>query len=232
MAAAGKSMIKGCRESRSKSHSNNFKLIMLDFDGTIVDTKKLYYSSILQELKKAGYHSGQAEKRLIINLGMRLPELLKRIGVKNKKEIEIIKDKINNYVIKNSKNIKKCPHVDAIKNLKKDFHVVVISNSVSSFIRKIARKLQIESYFSRIIGGESFVDKAKMFRSLFKEYRIKPHEAVYVGDRAYDAIVARNAGCKSIIIANRRSWNPLADIVKAKPDYVVGSLKELRKIIL
>ncbi|MBI2047291.1 HAD family hydrolase [Candidatus Pacearchaeota archaeon] len=219
--------MKSCRES----HSNNFKLIMLDFDGTIVDTKKLYYSSILRELKKAGHHSGQAEKRLIANLGMRLPELLKRIGVKNKKKVEIIKGKINNYVIKNSENIKRCSHVDAIKNLKKDFHVVVISNSVRSFIRKIARRLRIESYFSRIIGGESFVDKAKMFKSLFMEYRIKPHDAVYVGDRAYDAIVARKAGCKSIIIANTCSWNSLPDIMKAKPDYVAGSLKGLKKVL-
>lgn len=219
--------MKDCRES----HSNHFKLIIFDFDGTIVDTKKLYYFSILRELKIAGYHSGKAEQRLIANLGMRLPELLKRIGVKNRKEIATMKGRINNYVIKNSESIKRCPHVDAIKNLKKDFHVIVISNSVSSFIRRIAKRLKIEGYFSRIIGGESFVDKAKVFKSLFREYSIKPHEAVYVGDRAYDAVVARKAGCKSIIIANRCSWNSPADILKAKPDYVISNLAELREIL-
>ena len=162
---------------------------------------------------------------------MRLPELLKKIGVKDRRQIHELKDKINNYIIKNSKNIKKCSQVNAIKSLKKQYHVIVISNSVSEFIEDIAKRLGINSYFHRIVGGESFVDKAKKFKSIFKEHKIKPHEAVYIGDRAYDAVVARKAGCNSIIIENRCSWNPKAKIMKAKPDYVVKSLAELRKIL-
>lgn len=53
----------------------------------------------------------------------------------------------------------------------------------------------LESYIEQLIPGEiSGADKPAAFRRLLKLWKLKPEEAAYVGDMAYDMIAAQEAG--------------------------------------
>lgn len=212
------------RESRFK----NIKLLIFDFDGTIVDTKRLYYKAISENLKKVGYE--KLETNLIFHLGKRLPELLKDMKVE-KKKIRKLKDMINKEIVESAREIKVCSGISALDDLERNYMMIIVSNSISRFVKRILKSMKI-SIFSRVVGGEGFVRKEDLFKRLFRQYKIKPREAVYIGDRAYDVKVARKAGCWSVILANKCSWNSLREIKKEKPDFIIRHFSELKRLVM
>ena len=150
---------------------------------------------------------------------------MKEIGFK--KEAEEIEDKVEEEFIKIFQ-IKFCEGFEEIKKL--NIKKIILSNSPTSAIEKILKPMNLK-FFSRIYGSDKFTKKFILIKDLMKKHKLKKQEVIYIGDRVVDVEVARKAGCISVIVASRCAWNPKKDIIKANPDYIVGSLRELRRII-
>jgi len=201
------------------------KIIFFDFDGTIANTKNIYYNAIINNLKEKGF--SEKEVLRIINLGLNLKSSLDRIGlsffskwVLNKK---IIKDLRSNF-----KDIDKCKGLTKIKEIK---NKILVSNSKKSLIIPILINLKIKNYFMEIYGSEDFSEKGKFLIEYIKHKKVLPQECCYVGDRAADVRVAKDIKCKSIIISNKCSWNSKKEIKSERPDFIIKDLSEVRKII-
>lgn len=203
------------------------KLLIFDFDGTIARSKSLYLDTIYRTLKNNGYN---ASRKIIKSLlGFRLEFLLQRIGVNGNNKLNLLKKEVNKIVIKKSANLIACPYFKALYPILARNKCVLVTNSIVEYVMPFLRKHKLK--FLEISGAEQFTSKQDAFKKLFKKFKIKGNEAIYIADRAQDADIAKEAGCKSIIISNRCSWSSYAEIKRKKPDYIIRDLGRIKRII-
>lgn len=207
------------------------KLLIFDFDGTIVDSKALYYRVIYNQLKILGFSYKQVDKA--IDLGLSLRKTLRNLGLPfidswfmHKKIMKNIESHIN--------EIKKCRDVDEIKQLnnKNKTEKILISNSLKEFVMPVLKHLKLKQCFQEIYGSEDFTDKEEFIKDYLKQKRIRKQDCYYIGDRTADVKLARTVNIQSIIIAGKCAWDSRAEILEEKPDFIIDDLKDLKKILV
>ena len=201
------------------------KLLIFDFDGTIVDSKAVYYSIITKHLKK---YFSKKQIQEVIEIGTGLEGLLEKMGFSFLSRF-LLKIRIMRDIKKQIKKIKKCKEVDSIKNLKA--RKIIVSNSYSRFIIPILKNLKLKKEFDEVYGAENFLDKAEFIKQYLKKKKISCKDCYYIGDRVADVEVAKEVGCKSIIVLGKCSWSSKKDILKAGPDFIVDSIDKIKEII-
>ncbi|MDD5191604.1 MAG: HAD hydrolase-like protein [Candidatus Nanoarchaeia archaeon] len=200
------------------------KLLIFDFDGTIADTKSIYYKSIYDVVKRFGYSYKDIDR--IIDLGMSLRKVLKKLGFSFLTSWFLHKEIMNN-VEKYVNEVKKCKDVDSINGIRTK--KILVTNSLKEFVTPILRHLKINC-FNEIYGAEDFADKAEFIKEYLKKRKLSRRNCYYVGDRASDVITAGMSGCKSIIVSGKCAWDSKKEISKANPDFIVSDIKDIRKI--
>jgi len=202
------------------------KFLIFDFDGTIADTKAVYYKVIYKKLKNLGYSYKQVDKA--IDLGLSLKKTLRNLGLSSI-VYWFLHKKIHKKVKKEVDKVKKCKDVDSIKHIQQD--KILVSNSLKEFILPIVKHFKLKKEFKGIYGAEDFSDKASFIKDYLKKNKLKKENCYYIGDRTADIKTARKAGCKSIIIVGKCAWNSRKELLREKPDYIISSLKDLKKIV-
>jgi len=202
------------------------KLLIFDFDGTIVDSKAAYYRFMEKYLFDYGFSKKEIDKT--IDIGLNIAEGLKHLGF-NWLETWILKRKIMKDVLNKARDIKKCKDVDSIRKL--PGRKILISNSVSNFVFPLLKHLKLKKEFDEIYCAEKFKNKAEFIKNYLKERRIDRKEVYYIGDRVADVLVARKVGCKSVIVLGKCAWDSKKEILASKPDFVIDDIKEISEII-
>jgi len=200
--------------------------LVFDFDGTIADTKKIYYSLICEEAKKLGLACNQVDR--IIDMGFNLRKILRKLGF-NFLSAWFLHHKIMSKAAKELKNIKKCAGIDDIKSLRCE--KIILSNSPEEFMMPILSNLGIKKYFSGVYGSDSFSDKSEFLKEYIEYHHLNPKHCFYIGDRRADVEVAKKAGCISIIISGRCAWDSKKELLDAEPDFISGAISDIREII-
>ena len=202
------------------------RVLIFDFDGTIVDSKKVYYNALEKHLGHLGFGKKKADK--LIDLGLSITETLKNIGVS-----PVLrwweKRAIMKEVIKEVKKVKECRDVEDVKKLvgKK----ILISNSLSEFIFPVLRHLKIEDEFDEIYGADAFDNKEEFIGEYIRRNGIDKKNCYYVGDRRADVKLARSLGIVSVALSTKCSWNSRSEMLKEKPDFMIFDLANLKEIL-
>ncbi|MFH1452130.1 MAG: HAD family hydrolase [archaeon] len=206
------------------------KAIFFDFDGTISDAHGIAIKSLVRTLDEYGYNFSQND--VVDLLGSKMHLILKNLGV-NPGHLDIIRRRFYKYFKLGaiSGGIKPCVSLKPLWKLQEKYPLIVVSNSESSFLRASVKTLGIKGLFKRVYGAEKFAQKDEMLVKLFKKMKIKPSEAIYVGDRFSDVEFARDAGCYAVAIHNKCSWSDLKTIKKEKPDYIIRDFRELGRLV-
>ena len=202
------------------------KLLIFDFDGTIADTKTICYKAIYDELKVFGYPYKKVDKA--IDVGMSLKTTLKKLGL-SFIILWFVHKRIMKNIRKEANKVKKCEDIDHIKDIKEE--KIIISNSLKEFMLPIIRQFRLKRCFKEIYGAEDFSEKPAFIKSYLKEKNIKKENCYYIGDRAADVKIAKEVGCKSVIIAGKCAWDSRKELLKEKPDFVILNIKDLKKIV-
>jgi len=136
--------------------------------------------------------------------------------------------------------LKKLPHLDEVlKELKnRGYKLGVITNTVTSreeHVRMALKRVGIEEYFDVIVTSVDVgfnKPEKKIFFAALKALKVKPEEAVMVGNRVSADIVGGNrVGMKTILFKwNKRYQNEIT-MPEEKPAYTINSLKELPQIL-
>jgi len=206
------------------------KAIFFDFDGTISDARDASFESFVRTLEDYKYKF--SKKKLRGLLGNKTYVIFEKLGL-DKKYFRSARRRFYRYFTKAVINgeIKLCVSVKPLLDMKKDYLLVVISNSETRFIRASIKKLELKGLFRKVYGADRFSSKDKLLKKLFKKFGIKPLEAVYVGDRFSDVEFARKAGCVAVGIHNKCSWSSLVKIKKEGPGFIIRDFYGLKKVV-
>jgi len=207
------------------------KVIFFDFDGTISDAREIAYESMVRSLGDFGYRF--EEKRLRSLMGIKMHLILEGLGIE-KKMVKIIHKRFYKYFIQSAKEgeIKPCVSLKPLWELKENgMPLIVVSNSNTKFLKTSIKTLKIKGLFDKVYGSDKFSSKDDLLEKLFRKMKIKPSEAIYIGDRFSDVDFARKAGCVSVAIHNKCAWSSLNLIKKEKPDYIVKDFRGLKRIL-
>lgn len=205
------------------------RAIFFDFDGTISDTKQFVYKSIISFLESEKY---RFDKKIILSmLGVRMNEIFQAIGID--KKTDFLREKFYKYMLGKipKSKLKLCASIKPLQELKNKYLMIVVSNSDKKFILSQAKLLGVKDLFKEIIGAEGFKAKDKILLDLFKKYKLKPKEVIYIGDRFSDVEYAKKAGCVSVAIHNKCSWSTKKRILAEKPDFIVRDFYGLKKAV-
>ncbi len=144
---------------------------------------------------------------------------LKRIGIKN-----IFFDVDNTLIPYSSINVDK-KTIDFINDLKKDFNIMLMSNSRSKRVLKIANTLNVDGYYS------SMKPLKKNYKKILKKY--KREECIFVGDQFMTDVKGAKRMNLRIILVDRiekkepiytRFWRFFESILleEIKDDFKIG----------
>ena len=237
------------------------KCVIFDFGDTLSDTtsasKKVMRKRPEKEiLKKHGLNFSNTELNnaleRMIEKTKRIPykvkqkdwliysrTMLQELGLKNPSK-KLAMECEKSYYAKLRENVKLMPNaLNALEFLKrKKITTCVISNTRTSSNLKLAKKLGIRKYFRHFIMSHEFgsvKSELKIFHALLKKLnkerkeKIKASECLMVGDNVLEDGAAKRVGMKVAIL--KPTMHKGEHLERVKPDYLINSLSEIRKIV-
>lgn len=229
-----------------KRNEKKKKVIFFDMDGTIIDSKKHFFRWFGKVLESNGISFSKKDLKKELNGQKAEDVFIKVIGKSNsrKKEKVVeepadlaakmpskkIKELVKELRALERKEYKKVKIIPCFKKAfefaSRNFKVFLLTHSDKKFTEAVIKKYNLK--FEKMFCGDAFPSKEKVIKSIKKKYGLSDKDVLYVGDTVKDVDVARKAGCLVAIIPN---WSPKYLVKKAKPDYLLNSICELKDIL-
>lgn len=198
--------------------------LILDFDGTIVDSFDYILGFLAKEAgkskpsgKSATKLRGKSMKDMALSLGIpywRLPLLF----FKGRRVMRQHMDNLRAFD----------GMVEVIKELdNRGNKLYIISSNSGRNIKRFLIKNGLTQHFSAVWGGAGLFGKDNFMRSLIKRYKLKG-DIYYIGDELTDIRAAKAAGVKSVAV----TWGFAGqeELGAKDPDMMVFKPKELLNI--
>ena len=216
------------------------KAIIFDYDGVLVDSVNVgfeAYKQIGEFLTSKGMNACKMRTLEDFQIAQRkgYRSLLKDWGISNPFIIEQTK-KI--YRDKN-KELKEEIHLipgitNVLEELSQQFTLAIASGTYKELILERIKSFGIGHYFKVVIGNDDVANNKPapdIIHLALKKLNMKPEEAIYVGDMAYDIQAGKAANVKTVAIANSFSWNTREHLEEQNPDIMINKHEELLSVI-
>jgi len=220
------------------------KLIMIDVDGTLVDSVPDLSWCVDETMKQIGLPArGETAARNWVGNGV--IRIVQRAIANdlNAPHDEMLFDKAmpifrQLYAENTSKRSVLYPGVveglDYLQNLKtkQGLRIGCITNKDEQFTHPILHDLGLWDYFEIVISGDTLAKKKPDPLPLLhgaKALECEPTESLMIGDSTSDVKAARAAGFG--IICMSYGYNHGEDICNSNPDIVIDSMQEFKTII-
>lgn len=212
-----------------------FKNIIFDFDGTLVDSRPGVVKSFKKVVKELT--SKQIDEKTIIKLiGTPLAQIISLLLETNDQTlIDKGSDLFKRYYQEDGlyENIIYPGVKEMLESLKEQsFRLFVVSNKIEEFMIKILEEHDIKKYFISIIGTDgtdAHSKKAEYVKSILNSFKLNKEETVIVGDTESDI----KAGRENLIYCLGVTWGygRREDLIKAKADKIIDRPLELVKLV-
>lgn len=161
------------------------KIVIFDFDGVIVDSLMAAYET----WKDAGATISVDEYRERFNGNINHSQAPAPINFH-----EEYKHKI--------KELKIFPGIaDLIRTLEADYHLVIVSSTLSEFIHQVLTNNNLEGHFSGVLGNDISKSKVEKFKMVFEKYGVTANDCVIITDTLGDMKEAAEVAMPSIGVA-------------------------------
>ena len=214
-----------------------YKVVMLDFDGTIARTIPAILHASEKMLGMHGYEIDPVQVEC--NFGLALPEAFRCFSNNPNIDDETMDQMIVefNTIYKNE-----CEPlielfdgvVETLDTLRKEgVTLLIASNNIRSVLNRLTSRLNIAQYFDGIVCADDVVN-AKPAPDIallaLERYNIKGCEALVVGDSTYDMDMGRKAGC-DLCGVSFGSHTP--EMLRGTgASYIIDHFSELKKIVI
>jgi phosphoglycolate phosphatase len=195
------------------------KVILFDFDGTIVDSLEAGIVITNRLAAEFGFPPFDAETlEELKKLGSR--EALRRSRIPVWKQNQQIPT-LNLF-----------PEMqETLLELKREGHLlgIVSTNSIRN-IQKFLRIQDLTSTFDFVCTSYAIFGKSRLIRRILQQQKLDPTQVYYVGDETRDIEAAHRSGIYAIAV----TWglNSVEILQANSPDFLINSPKELLPLIL
>lgn len=218
---------------------HSIKLVIFDLDGTLIDSRLDLVHSVNAALRHIG-HAELPEHVIASYVGDGAPVLIQRALGGEKIEESVVRKGLQFFLSYYREH--KLDHTtvytgvsEALASIQKSTNgsprkLAVLTNKPVIPSKAIVEALGLAPYFIQVYGGNSFQSKKpdpEGARKLLEETRVRPEQAVIVGDSHTDIETGHNAGMWTIGVTYGFAPHTLED---AAPDIVVDHPHELSRV--
>lgn len=180
------------------------KVIVFDFDGTLIDSNRLKYSAFFKLFPQDDFYrtiiTETLEKLFEEPRYIILKEILKRAGksdgkiVDIEKRVDALANKYNDIVVVGAKTCKeKTGATRVLKSLSLKYRLYLNSTTPEETLKDIVKYREWDAYFCDIFGYP--IKKVSALFEIIRKESVKPDEILVVGDGKSDRISAQKTGC-------------------------------------
>jgi len=214
----------------------NLKGIVSDLDGTITKFNLDYMSSrrrVLDELERRGLRTAEMNEE--VSLWVLLDKLRMRMEPEKFREIRrTFYDYFEEMEVKSAQDVKAYPGaVDTLRELRsKPLKLGLVTSNGRSGTELTLKRLDLRPLFDAIVTRddcEEMKPAAAPVMQIMAKLGVSPETAILVGDSVIDVTAAKAAGIRSAAVATGPF--PLERLLKAEPDYVLGSVNDLPLLV-
>lgn len=179
------------------------KLIIFDMDGTLVDSSEMVTHSVNFVRNTIGLKS--LEKKTVL-AKINDPHIdTNKFFYNDIYFDEELTQKCNAFYETNcTQNIQLFNGVkELLESLEQEYILDIATNTYTKLAKEMLQHLNIQKYFSNIIGYEK-VEKIKpapdILHFSLNKHRLQHHEAIFIGDSKKDEICSKNANIDFIML--------------------------------
>lgn len=197
------------------------KVIVFDFDGTLVDSNRLKYDAFFKLFTDDPNHvrtirkvlsAKKEQSRFII-----LEEILRQLGHKQadgiKNEVKELTDRYNDLVLTGAKTCSELPEAeDVLKSLTQQYRLYVSSTTPEDPLREIVQFRGWTHLFVDVFGYPR--QKSETIQQIFKRENVENSEVLVVGDGETDRQSAVENSCYFVHVGDNFRLKDLAGIIK------------------
>lgn len=211
------------------------KLLIFDLDGTLIDSKQ----DLVNSVNAMRVHLGEpplADETVFSYVGNGAPVLVRRaLPGRDEEELErglqFFLEYYRDHML-DATTLYPGVREGLDKLLGADVKMAVLTNKPVRFSEHLIKGLELDGYFFRIYGGNSFEEKKphpKGIELLMEEADIGREQTIMVGDSAVDVMTARNAQVRACGV----SWGFQPEtFAAAPPDFVIDEMSELVGMVI
>ena len=207
----------------------DFKAIIFDKDGVIIDTQPIYFNVLRSFLSDMGLYITKEEYNAYC--GITSIELFKRLNSKFNKSYDIntMVDKFQRkYIntIRENKDIKPIKNVDVLikKLYEKGLKLAVASSAKREKIELVLNRFELIDYFETIVSGYE-VNNSKPRPDIFikaaEKLKVKPNECIVIEDST-NGIRAAKAANMFCVAYN----NPISNQDLSEADFIINDFND------
>lgn len=208
------------------------KLVIFDFDGTLMDTNSIIVES-LNEAVKAYLNRELTEEELMAILGRPIVEQMEMVSREHRDDMVAF---YRNYYRSHQEG--RVWPFEGVKDLlealrSKGIRCAILTNKGRNGLAKALKAHELEDFFDHTISADDIVNTKPNPQGILEILAIlgvSPDEALMVGDSAHDIEAGKNACVETVLV----SWTIIskASLAHLKPDIIIDHPMDLLKSLM
>jgi HAD superfamily hydrolase (TIGR01509 family) len=202
------------------------KNLLLDMDGTLIDSPKIALDTFVKFLDEKKLKAPQEKIMEIMYRGHSI--LLKEILDMNKRKYsDEMREELRTEYIRRIRKVRLYPYViELLEAIKGKLTIVLATMSSDKTAQVVLEENDLNKYFDYVITRDThnIEEKTDLLASLLKDLNAKGEECILIEDSQYGIDAGKSLGIKTIAVRNTTK-----DI---KGDFTVDNLNQARNIII
>lgn len=211
------------------------KLIILDFDGTIGDTKELIVRTFQQTIEELKMES-RSNDECAATIGLPLKEAFKNLYNIDDETSNSCAESYRRIFYRNNVPgaVKPFPHtIETLHHLHSQGYTLSIASSRSHrSLDEYVNEMQLNNIINYVLGADDTLQAkphpAPVLKTL-EHFSCTPQDAIVVGDTHFDILMGRNALCHTCGVTYGNGTRN--ELMAAGAQYIIDDFRELIDIL-
>ena len=213
--------------------NSEIKLIVFDLDGTLVESHENIHKAAVTALSTLGFENQIPLEKFTELIGKHFKDIFKEFNIDIpdlKKFIQVYKDSYFDFIDKSSlyNGVEDLLRYLTLKKIK----AALLTTKSQDQADRIIDHFNLREYFDNVSGRNNGIPvkpSAEPLLLICDDLGIGAENVLMVGDTEMDIQCGKNAGAKTCAVTY--GYRNLEIIKNEKPDYIINSMSELKKIV-